>query len=108
MNDKPPDFEPPKKASARTFWILLMAPTFLAIISGFCATEGTRDFGALVGWGAFFVGIASTIYCSRWLALRFAKPGAGRIALGTATFFVIGVINLIVAVAGCAGNISLH
>jgi hypothetical protein len=109
MNGEPPYFERrPEKPSSGLFWTLLMAPTFLAIISGLCATRGPSDFGALVGWLAFFVGLVSSVYCSRWLARRFAKPGAARVALGAVIFLAIGIINLIVAIAGCSGNVSFH
>ena len=85
-----------------------MAPTFLAIISGLCATAGPNDFGATVGLLALVVGLASSIYCSYWLARRFVKPGGARVMLGIVAFLVIGVINLIVAVAGCARNVRFH
>jgi hypothetical protein len=104
----PPIKPPARKPGSGLFWIALFAPTVLALISMLCASRGPNDFGATVGLIGFGAGLISSVYCGVWLAQRFAKPGAVRFFCGLVAVAVIGIVNLIVVVAGCSGNVSFH
>lgn len=109
MTNSPPALEPPpKKSRVGLFWIVLLAPAALALISFLCASSGPNDLGVMVGLIAAPAALISSIYCGIWLSRRFIKPGTGRTLFGLGMALVIGFANLAIVVAGCAANVSFH
>jgi hypothetical protein len=102
------DLPPAKKPNPALFWIALLAPAVLALLSFLCASGGPSDFGVTVGLAGAGAGLVSSVYCGIWLARRFVKPGNARVLFALAMVALIGILNLIIVVAGCAANISFH
>ncbi len=109
MKSERPNFEPSlEKRFTRHFWVMLLAPAALSLVCLLIGLAGAGPVGVIVGLLAFLVGCVSTGYCGRLLAVRFAPPGARRLAFGLLMFVAIGLVNLIVVAAGCAISVSFH
>lgn len=103
--------EPFEKVQAHsrqiTFWIVLTAPSALALQ---CAVVGwvfegntNAAIGSVVV--AMVVAIFSSIYCGMWLTRRILASTGTKIFLGLLIIFGIGVFNVSIVCAGCAiGN----
>jgi len=94
-------------ASKVIFWIALIAPAFLALVSFLLGalSQNLRNAGAEVGFVDLFVGGIASLYCGVWLAWRFCKPGVYRFLAGMWLSVGIAFLNFVLIFAGCAGNL---
>lgn len=88
------------------FWILLLLPSALALVSFVAFSVGNPNFDTVAfGFGmmALISGFFATIYCGIWLARRFFSSSASRFWFGLIFILGIGLVNFIIIFAGCAG-----
>jgi len=100
--------DPPKRPGAGLFWPALIAPAAVTLVAFLCGVGGPGEIAvgiSLIGAG---LGLISAIYCGTWLARRFIKPGVAQVLFGLTMVVVLGVVNLIIVVAGCAAHESFH
>src|SRR5260370_5644589 len=90
--EKQPDTKALTTASKVTFWIALLAPAFLALISFLLGqlSQDSKGFAAGVGFVDLFACALTSLYCGVWLARRFCKPGVYRFLAGMWLFVGIG------------------
>jgi len=106
--EKKPDPEALSASSKAIFWIALIAPAFLALVSFLLGQlpQDSHNLGFGVGFVDLFVDVIASLYCGWWLARRFCRPGATRVLAGTGMFVGIGILNFIIIFAGCARNVN--
>ena len=105
--EKKPDPEALSATSKIIFWIALIAPAFLALVS-FLLAQSSQDLhnaGFSVGFIDLFVDVIASLYCGWWLARRFCKPGPTRALAGVGLFVGITGLNFMLICAGCSGNL---
>ncbi|HWY75813.1 MAG TPA: hypothetical protein VN281_09360 [Verrucomicrobiae bacterium] len=106
--------EPPKaslEASARRspslFWFLLVSPAALGLLSFLAGQASKHDpamsvFSVAIGLVGLPLALASSIYCSLWLVRRFSSPGSLNLLTTFLVLLVLGAVNLLIVVGGCA------
>ncbi len=104
--------EESRRRSPTLFWILLVAPASLGLLSfvaGHFGDQG-RNLGVMIGFVALFLGLAGSLYCSVWLARRFCKPGSLDHLVVLALAVILMGVNFVIIFAGCAPNVlgSIH
>ena len=92
------------------FWILLVAPSAMALMSYSAAqfAHGSNNFGVTIGLGGMVMGVIGAIYCGSWLARRFGRSALSRTFLGLVAIVGIGVVNFFIVAVGCTPNINFH
>lgn len=100
-----------KANTHQRFWILLLLPSALALLSfliGQIRDEGNNaaQIGMLIGMIDLAVGLGASIYCGVWLAWRFFKSETARVLLGLLFIFGIGFVNFMIICAGCVPNLK--
>lgn len=98
----------PSRRSQTLFWIALVAPATLALVSFLLGRSpgNMRDAGVAVGLGGLVVGLWASVYCAVWVVRRFCPRDSTRILLGLVLFVAIGLVNFIIICAGCAANLT--
>jgi hypothetical protein len=91
----------------RAFWILLFAPSALALLS-FLVGRASKVTGANIGFADLIVGVVASFYCGYWLAYRFCRPPAAWFVFGFFFVAAIAAVNFTILFAGCAGNLEFH
>lgn len=105
--EKKADPEERTRASQKLFWLALVSPATLALLS-FLVGNVSRDAGVMVGMGALVAGLIASAYCGFWIANRFCSRSDARVLVGLALMLVLGAVNFFIICAGCAGNLSFH
>jgi hypothetical protein len=96
--------------SLLTFWIMLLAPALLSLLTFSVGTlgKGPNDAAVSIGLVALLAGAIGSVYCGSWLATRFCRPGGGRLLVGVGIVIALGAVNLFMAVAGCVSSLNFH
>lgn len=91
----------------KVFWILLLAPCFLSLVSFSLGeiSEKFRDSAGTVGFIGLIVGAPASIFCGVWLACRLWKDGVARYLGSVVLVVIMAVLNFIIIFAGCARNV---
>ncbi len=101
--------EESRRRSPTLFWILLVTPAFLALLSFLVGrtSDKTRGLGMAIGLIALPIGLASSLYCSIWLARRFGPSGSLNLLMVFFLLFVLAAVNFVIIGAGCAPNFTI-
>jgi len=95
------------KGSTTLFWILLVAPAVLGLLSFLAGRSGKehQDIGITLGLTALPVGLAGSLYCSVWLVRRYSSPGSVNLLAVFGLLVLLGAVNLFIVAAGCASSL---
>jgi hypothetical protein len=105
--EKKPDAAANSGSSVRKFWILLISPAAVALLSFALGqiSSNLRNAGAAVGAVDLLIGLGASIYCGVWLARRFFTSSSGLRPVFSLIFvFGIGIINFFIICVGCTSN----
>ena len=97
-------------SSQTVFWLALLSPATLALISFLMGRISDKMAAAavMVGFAGVAVCAITSIYCGLWLAFRFSNNSGGRFLIGLFFIPAIAAVNLFIIVAGCASNLNFH
>lgn len=92
--------------SAKLFWLVLVAPAALALVSFSFGhiSEKLSSIGMSIGLFDLLIGLISSGYCASWIGERFGKSVGLKAILVIVSFLGLCAVNFMMICMGCAAN----